>query len=591
MCGIAGISAIGQLDEQALHKLQTALSHRGPDGHGQYIHKAVGLVHTRLSIIDLATGDQPLLGPGPQALIANGEIYNNAELRAQTLDYPYKTHSDCEPILALWKKHQMDTPQYLRGMYAFALYDESTKALYLSRDPFGIKPLYYIQTATGIAFASEPAALIKAGLSTAKVRAQSLSELMQLRFTTGEFTIFEGIKRVMPGETLKIVAGEIVESRRWRPLALTTQVDETTRSSTSLEDLHEVLLDSVKAHLQSDVPYGLFLSGGIDSSIVLSLMARICPPEKLRTYSIGFPGTFQHDERSLASKMAISVQARHTNVDFTEEDFWRLLPQVAKALDDPVIDYAALPTFKLAQVAAKDVKVVLCGEGGDESFAGYRRYQRARRPRILGGRLWRGKGLMTPVANLSLDLTGWDSFLKMTENQVKEQRWSRVQMAQYIDFQHWLPDDLLTKLDRCLMAWGVEGRTPFVDRIVSPYGFHLPDGQKVSLTEGKLILRRYLEKYFPVAEPFAKKRGFNVPVEQWLTTRCKQIARWLVAQAGAREIMSESAIHALFMGLKKDKSLGLPAWALLFYAVWHRIHVEGRPVTGDQILGYVQDEA
>ena len=591
MCGIGGISARESLDEVALGALQKALHHRGPDGQGQYVHHKVGLVHTRLSIIDLTTGGQPLLGPGPLALVANGEIYNYEELRTQTPDYPYKTHSDCEPILALWQKHQMDTPQYLRGMYAFALYEASSKALYLSRDPFGIKPLYYLQTPSGVAFASEPMALLKAGLCKAQVRTQSLAELLQLRFTTGAPTIFEGIERVMPGETLKIVEGKVVESRQWRPLELLPQGEKPPLSSISLQDLDDLLMDSVKVHLQSEVPYGLFLSGGVDSSIVLSLMARLCPPEKLRTYSIGFPGTSQHDERSLASRMAIHVQARHTNVDFSEEDFWRLLPQVAQALDDPVIDYAALPTFKLAHLASKDVKVVLCGEGGDESFAGYRRYQRARRPRILGGRLWRGKGLMTPVTDLALDLTGWDAPLKATEARAKESSLSRVQMAQYIDFQHWLPDDLLTKLDRCLMAWGVEGRTPFVDRMVSPYGFHLADSQKVSMTEGKIILRRYLEKYFPVSEPFGKKRGFNVPVEYWISRRGKQIASWLMLQKGAKEIMGERAIHTLFLGLKKDKSLGLPAWALLFYGVWHRIHVEGRPVTGDQILGHVPDEA
>ena len=585
MCGIGGLSTRGELDRPSLQLLALALRHRGPDGQGLYQHRHTGLVHTRLSIVDLATGDQPLHGATGHVLIANGEIYNNPDIRAQTPHYPYKTHSDCEPILALWQQQGMDTAQHLRGMFSFALFDPDEDALYLSRDPFGIKPLYYTQTDGVFAFASEPMALVKAGFCKADVNPHIRAQLLQLRYTTGEDTIFEGIKRVLPGQTLKVIKGEIVETRLWKPLHIKTPSQQPLdRKNIDLQALHEVLNESVRVHLQSDVPYGLFLSGGIDSSIILSHMAKLCPSDSLRTYSIGFPGTAQYDERTLARTMAESVNAHHTDVDFTEADFWHLLPQVAKALDDPVIDWAALPTFKLAQVAAQDVKVVLCGEGGDESFAGYRRHQRARRPRILGGRLWRGKGLFTHIPGVTADLTGWDDLLRATQKEAESTHWTKVQMAQYIDFQHWLPDDLLTKLDRCLMTWGVEGRTPFVDRKVSLYGFLLPDGQKVSLTEGKIILRQYLAKYFPVSEPFAKKRGFNVPVGEWLTRRGAQIAQWLSQQDGALSLMEESAITHLFTTLKEDPSLVLPAWVLLFYSVWHAVHIEGKDLTGSDIL-------
>ncbi len=590
MCGIAGLSARNELKTEKLHNLAQALRHRGPDGQGIYHTNTVGLVHTRLSIVDLTTGGQPLHGAMDTVLVANGEIYNNPQLRLDMGNYRFKTHSDCEPILALWEKYGMDTPKHLRGMFAFALYEPREEALYLSRDPFGIKPLYYLCTEEGFSFASEPMALVHAKFCAAHINPQALTQLLQLRYTTGEDTIFSGIKRVLPGQTLKVVKGNIVDRRQWRPLDLSTPRFFAQQEKTSLSlkkilpNLHEHLRESVKVHLQSDVPYGLFLSGGIDSSIVLSHMAQLCPPENLRTYSIGFPDSQLHDERHVARKMAESVKALHTDVDFHESDFWHLLPQVAKALDDPVIDYAALPTFKLAQVAAQNVKVVLCGEGGDEAFAGYRRHQRAQRPRLLGGRLWRGKGLFTEVPGVIVDLKGWNNVLNATQQQVKSKNWSRVQMSQYIDFQHWLPDDLLTKLDRCLMACGVEGRTPFVDRDVSLYGFQLPDGYKVSLMEGKIILREYLARYFPISEPFAKKRGFTVPVGEWITLRSASVARWLLKQEGVKELLTPVAINNLFTSLSQNKNLTLPAWSLLFYAVWHEIHLVGRTPTAEEIL-------
>jgi asparagine synthase (glutamine-hydrolysing) len=583
VCGIAGISyQKGRTPTlETLNPLVGALAHRGPDGSGHFIHERVGLIHTRLSIVDLNSGGQPLFGEDGSVLVANGEIYNHLELKESLGRYPYKTHSDSEVILSCWRRYGTQSLHYLRGMYAFALYQPQTQDLFLVRDPFGIKPLYYTHTNDYLAFASEPMALIKANLASQELYPKAVNELLQLRFSTFENTPFLHIKRLLPGEILQVRAGEIVNRYRCEALRPMHMGEVETDL---IEDLDVVLSSSVQCHLRSDVPYGLFLSGGIDSSAMLALMHRHHGPG-LKTYSIGFPGTQQHDERGLAAQMAHSVEANHHDVDFTQDDFWSLLPQVVAAHDDPVIDFAALPTFKLAQVASEHVKVVISGEGGDEVFAGYRRYQRALRPKMLGGRLWRGKGVLDVVLDKGITLNGWDDAIQDTIQGLKKRKLTALQKAQYIDFQHWLPNDLLTKLDRCLMAHGVEGRTPFVDKEVAAFGFFLPDRHKAGWSHGKKLLRDWLAKYFPMSAPYAKKRGFNVPVGEWMTQSSGQISRWVGEQEPAQQLLSPEQCQSLFNRMEHDKKYVIPAWTIFYYALWHRTHIQGKPVGAQEILG------
>ncbi|OJV45805.1 MAG: asparagine synthase (glutamine-hydrolyzing) [Alphaproteobacteria bacterium 43-37] len=583
MCGIAGISYRegNSPTLKALKPLTAALAHRGPDGDGYFMDETVGLIHTRLSIIDLGTGGQPLYGENGSVLVANGEIYNHLELKELFGQYPYKTHSDSEVILSYWQRYGAESLKYLRGMYAFALYEPKTKDLFLARDPFGIKPLYYTLTKDYLAFASEPMALVKAELASNELCPQAVHELLQLRFSTCENTPFLDIKRLLPGEVLQVREGSIVKRcchEALKPMHMGEA------ETDHIEDLDVVLSSSVQCHLRSDVPYGLFLSGGIDSSAMLALMHRHHGPG-LKTYSIGFPGTQQHDERGLAAKMAHSVEANHHDVDFTQDDFWNLLPKVVAAHDDPVIDFAALPTFKLAMVASEDVKVVVSGEGGDEVFAGYRRYQRALRPKILGGRIWRGKGVLDAIPNKIIDLDGWDDAIQDTILDLKKRKFTALQKAQYIDFKHWLPNDLLTKLDRCLMAHGVEGRTPFVDKEVAAFGFFLPDHHKAGWSQGKKLLRDWLAKYFPISAPYAKKRGFNVPVGEWMAAASGQIARWVGSQESTQTLLSNEQCQRLFCRMQHDKKSVIPAWVIFYYTLWHRTHIQGKPADAKEILG------
>ncbi len=336
-----------------LRIMGAALRHRGPDGDGEYRSGDVGMVQTRLAIIDLATGAQPLYEPGGAALIANGEVYNYIELREKLCaarPIAFSTQSDCEVPLHLYRRNGLDFTSHLRGMYAVALHDPGAGHLILARDPFGIKPLYYAETACGFAFASEPGALIEAGIVASEVDRRARNELVQMQFTTGRETIFAGISRVLPGETVVVRQGRIVERRRHAalpehgPLALDEEE--------ALARLDAAFADSVRIHQRSDVPFGMFLSGGIDSTAVLAMMARLAE-RPVKAFTIGFADSDVADERPAARAAAEAVGAEHVEIVFTEADFWGLLPQIVSAIDDPAADYAILPTWVLARAVPR----------------------------------------------------------------------------------------------------------------------------------------------------------------------------------------------------------------------------------------------
>src|SRR5581483_2309278 len=580
MCGIAGImTADGAAPSStSLEAMQAALAHRGPDGSGHYRAQDVAMVQTRLAIIDLATGDQPLFEPGGAALVANGEIYNYIELRAQLAGAAFATASDCEPALHLYRRHGLDFTEHLRGMYAIALHDPAAGRLVLSRDPFGIKPLYYVEAPTRFAFASEPQALIAAGLVPAQLVRQVRNELLQLQFTTGRETVFAGIHRVLPGETVVVARGRIVERRRRDALPLAPP--EPRDEADAVAQFDRVFAGSVLIHQRSDVPYGMFLSGGIDSAAVLAMMARL-NDRPVRAFTAGFANTGVHDERAQARAVAAAVGAEHRVIEFGETDFWRLLPEIAGAVDDPTADYALLPTYKLAAAArAEGLKVILSGEGGDELFAGYGRYRPVMRPWWAGGKLARGRGNLDGLGILRGDLAGWRDGIAAAEVRSARPGRTRLQVAQATDCADWLPNDLLVKLDRCLMAHGVEGRTPFLDRRVAELAFRLPDDLKVRKGLGKWLLRRWLAERLPAAEAFARKRGFAVPVIEWLARRGATLGPLVAAQPGIRELCLPGAVEKLFAHIE-GKRRGFAAWTLLFYALWHRHHILRRPPVPD----------
>jgi asparagine synthase (glutamine-hydrolysing) len=582
MCGIAGIAmepGAAPPGPAVVTALARALAHRGPDGSGHSVVGRVALVHTRLAIIDVGGGDQPLFA-GSAALIANGEVYNYRELAAGMTGL--HTGSDCEPPLHLFRQDGCGYAGQLRGMFAIAIHDRADHSVTLTRDPFGIKPLYTAQVAGGLAFASEPQALLNAGLVGRAMRPGGRDELLQMQFTTGAETVFEGIRRVLPGETVRVVEGHVVERRHTE--ALPPGPPEEITEDAALARLDAALERSVDLHQRSDVPYGMFLSGGVDSAVILAQMARLNDRPVL-AYTAGFAVPGAADERQAACVTAKAAGAHHETIEISEAMVWADLPKIVAAMDDPAADYAIIPTWFLAQRARQDVKVVLCGEGGDELFAGYGRYRSAMRPWWRGGRVMRARGSFDKLDVLRVPPPGWRDGIAAAEVRAATPGRSRLAVAQATDMADWLPHDLLLKLDRCLMAHGVEGRTPFLDPGVAEAAFRLPDGMKVRDGRGKWLLRRWLEGALPAARPFAPKQGFTVPIAAWIAGQGARLGPLVAAQPGVAEVAHPDRVTALFRASGRHE--GFAAWTLLFYALWHRVHIEGRPLDGSvfDVLG------
>jgi len=584
MCAIAGLVGISSSkgpDAGVIEHFVDTLAHRGPDGQGAYRNGSCVLVHTRLAIIDVEGGDQPFVAcreNGDEvALIANGEIYNNPELRQHMAGTTFSSLSDCEPPLHLYLKHGLDYVDHLRGMYAIAIWDAAHERLVLSRDPFGIKMLYYTQTPLGFAFASEPRALIAPNLRDVRLNADKRDELLQLQFTTGTDTAYGGIHRVAPGETIVVEKGSIVE-RRHRA-ALPAGGPQPISRSGALLQLDRVLNDTVGVHQRSDVPYGMFLSGGIDSSVLLAMMSRL-NEQPVTAFTAGFCGTDVHDEREHARELARAENANHIEVEFGEKDFWSELPMIARHMDDPAADYAVLPTWKLAQKARSEgIKVVLSGEGGDELFGGYGRYRSAKR--WLWPKEMYRKGILDglDVLHEKDPARAWRAGIAQAGIAARTTGRSRLQTAQAQDIATWLPSDLLTKMDRMLMAHGVEGRVPFLDPAMAEFAYLLPDRLKIHHGLGKAVLRHWLSTAMPAARPFSKKRGFTVPVGEWIAGQGARVGDLVARQDSIQAVCKPDAVRDLFA-----VPIGRPgkaAWTLLFYALWHKIHIQGVAADGD----------
>jgi len=535
-----------------------ALTHRGPDGIRVEEAPAAALAHARLSIIDLEGGWQPLHAAG-STVIGNGEIYNYVELtRDHALEGALATGSDFEPLLHIYAQEGPKAFEQLRGMYALCLIGGDGRT-WLARDPFGIKPLYIMEHADGLAFASEPRAFFEAGLMQKALDEDAARELLAFNYTLGARTLFHGLRRLAPGEVVQVRNGRIVSG--WRQgIAPRKPAAASGDEAVLLKQLDAVLEDSVRVHQRSDVPYGLFLSGGIDSAAIATLMARL-NERPVTAFTCGFdaPNSGKGgaaDERTQAERVAKALNLDWRETSFGEADFWRIAPQVAWALDDPTADYATLPTYKLAEAAKGTLTVVLTGEGGDELFGGYGRYRRALRPAWLGGRPAEPRGADEAA------LARWRGEAKPPEGLTP------LQQAQWADIATWLPNDLLLKLDRCLMAHGLEGRTPFLDRAVAAFAFPLADKFKVQGRYGKWLLRKWLEGACPAAEPWARKQGFTVPVEAWIAPRAADIAARIGDVEAVRKANPDAAA-AFTAGADGVR------WPLLFLALWSRIHLDG----------------
>ncbi|CDH44095.1 asparagine synthase (glutamine-hydrolyzing) [Candidatus Contendibacter odensensis] len=584
MCGIAGYYLkTPEADRRRLEEMARRLAHRGPDGQGFHTAGRVGLAHTRLSIIDLAGGAQPLYSEDHRlCLVANGEIYNSLELRRELEDlgHSFATHSDCETILHAYEAWGEAALDRLQGMFAFALHDTEREELLLVRDRLGIKPLYFTIGAEGLGFASELKALLPL-IGRPEVDPAGLAQYLQHNFTCAPHTLLAGVSKLRPGELAKMGPDGVLHQRRyWSPLQ-TAQLDLTLDEA--LERFDALIDQVITIHLRSDVPFGLFLSGGVDSSLLAALISRQIG-EPLRTFSVGFPDTSVHNELAAAARVAAQFGTRHTAIEARADELLERLPHVVWAADDLTADYANLPVSLRAERAGAELKVVFSGEGGDEVFAGYGRYRVPLLKRLLarlrhpGGGDFRGRGLFSAEAarlfrpELAEAMQHWRAPFAQAWNETPA-TWTRLMRMQYVDLETWLPDDLLIKADRMLMAWGVEGRVPFLDHRLVEFGLGLPDALKVEGRNGKRFLKLWGERFFPKAHLWGRKKGFTVPVRDWFQgERLERLDQVLTASPGMAAWFDPAAVRQMIERQRSDRSG--PLWALLNFALWHRIMVE-----------------
>jgi asparagine synthase (glutamine-hydrolysing) len=603
MCGIAGcIIKRGVPEPAALAQAAAQLQHRGPDDQGVHIAGPVGLGHTRLSVIDLAGGHQPICSlDGRYALVANGEIYNHVELRAalQGLGCVFQTESDSEAILHAWDRYALDGVRQLHGMFAFALHDMAAGELVLGRDRLGIKPLFYAVLPDRVVFGSEIKALLPLMPARPGICPEALLQFLQNQFSSGRDTVFTGIQRLLPGECLRIdYALNTSLCRYWSALNIRPRA---IGEAEALEELEPLMQQVTREHMRSDVPFGLFLSGGVDSAILLAMLNEHMQGP-LHTYSVGFANARMQDELRPAARIAAHFDSRHKELRLGREQILGRLVHSTWAGDDLMRDYANLPTSLLAERAAQDVKVVFSGEGGDEGFAGYRRYRPNLETRLKallhpgsGGfrtrGQWRGRraqrvfgpGLQAAAgARRKPFIAAW---------QAAPEDWSYLQKAQYTDLTTALPDNLLVKTDRMLMGFGLEGRVPFVDHRLVEFGLSLPDHLKLRGGQGKWLLKRWAERRLPKSHLDGPKRGFHVPIGEWLQgSLLDGLRQKLPANAAIRDWFDGEGVGQLIAAHAGHGGAAREIWCLLQFAIWHRLFVQQpgvRPGTDEDPLDWI----
>ncbi len=581
MCGLAGIFHPGTgepVDAPLLRRMTTALAHRGPDGDGFHVEPGIGLGHRRLAIIDVAGGHQPMFNEdGSVVIVFNGEIYNFAELRPrlEALGHVFSSHhSDTETIIHAWESFGPDCLHYLNGQFAFALWDRNRGCLFLARDRMGKKPLYYAADAAGkLYFGSEMAALARVPHLPRRIEPAAVEDFFAFGYVPEPGTIFQGIHRLPPAHFLLVQRGEAMPAPRryW---------DMPTRTVAAPAEAERVLIghlrDCTAKRLVSDVPLGAFLSGGVDSSAVVAMAAGL--RDTLDTFTIGFEGA--EDETPYAAQVAARYRTRQHNARAAAVDVIDAARLQGRIFGEPFGDASSVPTFSVSALARKHATVALSGDGGDEMFAGYRRYRwhrlvegaRAllpagvrkhaigtlariypkldRAPRWLRAKHTltelsldsalgyartvmkvqreRRRALFSPALAAALD--GHDPTARIAALMERAGTEDALLAAQYVDLHTWLPGDILTKVDRASMANSLEVRSPFLDHEFFSWGVTLPARAKLRGAAGKYLLKRALEPYLPREVLYRPKQGFlSSPATQFRAQAGRLRARLLGA--------------------------------------------------------------
>jgi asparagine synthase (glutamine-hydrolysing) len=614
VCGICGIVATnGAAFADRVAAMSGTLVHRGPDSFGEFCDDRIALAARRLSIIDLETGDQPIANEdGTLHVVQNGEIYNYRELRheLERAGHRFRTQGDTEVLLHLYEEIGNGFAERLRGMFAVAIWDARRRRLVLARDRFGIKPLYYRDVDGELSFASELRALLRG-----EIDLDALDTFLAFNSIPAPLTIFRDVRKLPPGHLLVWEDGRSALERFARPApAREVRNDD---EAELVEELRSRVRDSVRAHLVSDVPVGVLLSGGVDSAFLAALAAQESA-EQLRTFSIGF------EERSFneledARRVAERYGTRHREL-VLRPNAALLLPALAEAFDEPFADSSALPTYLVSQLAAEDVKVALSGEGGDELFGGYYTYAADLLAARIGGlaqlaaplveRLpmstskasfdYKAKRFVRAAhlpplerhhgwkeifsADARAELTGRrDSFdpVDLLRARYREtQGIEELARLQDVDLGIYLVDDLLVKTDRASMAHSLEARVPYLDTVVTNLALALPTKHKVHGLSKKVLLRKAAAPLLPRQIAQGKKRGFSIPAAAWLRGELEPFAReTLSPDVLRRQGFFEPAVVTRLIDdhveRREDRSRQL--WGLLAFTLWHERHVERTP--------------
>jgi asparagine synthase (glutamine-hydrolysing) len=625
MCGIAGFLTREPADPDLLARMCAVIAHRGPDDEGSHIEGGLALGMRRLAIIDLNSGHQPIWNEDETiAVVFNGEIYNHRQLRAelQATGHRFRTNTDTECLVHLYEAEGVSFVRRLRGMFAFALWDRRRQRLVLGRDRVGKKPLVYRITGDAIWFSSELKSLLQDPSVTRRVDPVALHHYLTYQYVPAPWTIYEGIRKLPPASTLVYENGDVHIDRYWQ---LRYEPKTTDHESVAVERLRDLLIDATRVRLMSDRPLGAFLSGGLDSSLVVAAMSEVATGP-VKTFSIGF------DERRFDERPYARLVADHFGTDHHElvvrPDAVEVLPELVWHYDEPYADSSAIPSLYLARMTREHVVVALNGDGGDESFGGYERYLAAvhaarlsssattRRaaswlhrtlPDLQPGTLY-GKGrrflgvLAQDAARQYASMISYFDSDQKSLIYTPEMRTTVDSIDSYelidpwltdsgsddfadrllgTDVETYLPGDLLVKMDIATMASSLEARSPFLDHHVMEFAASLPALWKVRGRSGKRILKQLAREWVPDPVIDRPKKGFGVPLSLWLRTDLHEMLNDNLTDATARSrgYFDPTGVARLIREHDDGRDHGPRLWALLMFELWHRMFIDRAAVT------------
>ena len=602
MCGIAGIVTKRENKKEIIEGMSKRIEHRGPDGEGYFFDGDVALAHRRLSIIDLSTGNQPMFNEDDTIVtVYNGEIYNYVELRDELVasGHKFKTKSDTEVLLHGFEEWHTDLPKHLRGMFAFAIYDKNTKELFLARDNFGIKPLYYTMMNDTFMFASEVKAFLDTPDFKKELNEDILGAYLEFSFVPTNETFFKGVYRLDAGSSLLYKDGEITIDKYFK----LDFKDKDETFDEAVESISEVMKDSVNRHLLSDVEVGSFLSSGIDSSYIVSL----AKPD--RTYTVGYD-IDKYDEISYAKDLTEKLGIKNTSKVIKMDEYMEEFPKIMYYLDEPTSDPAAISLYFVAKLARQDVKVVLSGEGADEFFGGYNYYREEVDLKFYNKIPYFIRHIIGRIASLFPEGYGFNFLVRrgeklensyigvnrnfslkmarkvlskeyklrgidVTKDTYEEFKgYSNIHKMQAIDINYWLMKDILLKADRMTMASSLEGRVPFIDKEVFKVASGLPIDYKVTKENTKVALREAAKEVIPTDAYKKKKLGFPVPIREWMkTTEVSGKIREMFNKDFTSKFFKVDVINKLLdehVSGKKDNYRKV--WTIYSFLTWYEIY-------------------